>query len=79
MARRNDGGITVHRTRRTSQAGTLLRTNAFRRGFLGGSRVWIVLGVVAWVLGRLAGSEQRATVELRPGERLLVTHEPPSS
>lgn len=76
---RNDGGITVHRSRRSSQAGTLIRTNALRRGFLGGSRFWLVLGIVAWVLGRLAGSEQRATVELRPGERLLITHERPPS
>jgi len=69
------GGIAVSRKRRTSQVGTLLRTRAFRRGFVGGSRFWLALGIVAWVLGRLAGSEQRATLELRPGERVLITHE----
>lgn len=74
---RSSGGIVVTRTPRTTRLGTLVRARALRSGVLKGSRVWLVLGIVVWIMGRLAGSEQRATVELRPGERLLVTHELP--
>ncbi len=70
-------GIVVTRTRRTSRLGSYLRSRGMREGVLRGNRIWFALGAAAWVVHRLAGSEQRATVELRPGERLLVTHRLP--
>ena len=50
------------------------------RGFLGGSRLWTVVGSVALgvrVLRKLAGSEPESvfTKELRPGDSLLITHD----
>jgi len=77
MARSSGGGIVVTRSPRTTRLGTLVRAQAIRRGVLRGNRIWLVLGIVVWILSRLAGSEERATVELKPGERLLVTHELP--
>jgi hypothetical protein len=71
------GGIVVTRTPRTTRMGTLVRARAIRQGVLKGNRVWLVLGIAVWIMGRLAGSEERATVELKPGEKLLVTHELP--
>ena len=73
---RSRGGISVTRTPRTTRVGTLLRARAVRQGLLRGNRLWLAVGVAVWVFGRLAGSEERATVELQPGERLLITHEP---
>jgi hypothetical protein len=78
MARR-DQGIVVSRSPHTTRIGTLVRARAIRHGVLRGNRVWLAIGIAVWILGRLAGSEQRATVELKPGERLLVTHELPRS
>jgi hypothetical protein len=74
---RPSGGIVVTRSPRTTRIGTLVRARAIRSGVLKGNRVWLVLGIAVWILGRLAGSEERATVDLKPGERLLVTHELP--
>ncbi len=57
----------------------LLRT-ALRRGLLGGSRVWTVVGAVALgarVLHKLAGSDPEVVYreELRPGETLVLSHD----
>jgi hypothetical protein len=74
---RPSGGIVVTRRPRTTRVGTLVKARAIRNGALRGNRFWLVLGIAVWILGRLAGSEERATVELKPGEKLLVTHELP--
>jgi hypothetical protein len=74
---RPSGGIVVTRRTRTTRIGTLVKARAIRNGALKGNRFWLALGIAVWILGRLAGSEERATVELKPGEKLLVTHELP--
>ena len=57
-----------------------LRRQAIVRGLVGGSRGWLILGGVAWVirlLSRFATTRRLRTVsteELRPGEGLLITH-----
>ena len=57
-----------------------LRRQAIRRGILGGSRGWLILGGVAWglrVLSRVASTRRLRTVlveELRPGESLHISH-----
>lgn len=76
---RTRGGIVVTRSPRTTRLGTLVRARAIRQGVLRGNRIWLALGVAVWILGRLAGSEERATVELEPGDRLLITHELPGT
>ena len=67
-------------TRRRKAKGTLatvIRLGVLR-GVLRGSKVWLYLGVTAWVLrlfGRLAARKPVVvTDKLRPGERILVTH-----
>ena len=59
--------------------GFLLR-QGFRRGVLGGSRRWLVIGGAALgarVLGKLARREPEVVYceELSPGESLLVAHD----
>ena len=62
-----------------------LRRQAIRRGVLGGSRTWLILGGVAWgfrLLTRVAGTRRLRAVlteELRPGESLLISHLPDES
>lgn len=62
-----------------------LRRQAIVRGLIGGSRGWLVLGGVAWairLLSRVASTRRLRTVsteELRPGERLLISHLPDES
>ena len=57
-----------------------LRRQAIVRGLVGGSRGWLVLGGVAWairLLRRFASTRRLRTVlteELRPGERLVISH-----
>ncbi|MDE0117775.1 MAG: hypothetical protein OXT07_14315 [bacterium] len=59
-----------------------LRRQAIRRGVVGGSRGWLVLGGAVWgirLLRRMASTRQLRKVlsqELRPGESLLVSHLP---
>ncbi len=59
-----------------------LRRQAIRRGVLGGSRAWLILGGAAWglrLLTRVAGTRRLRAVltdELRPGESLLISHLP---
>lgn len=60
----------------------LLLRNGFRRGVLGGSRPWLVLGGVGLlvrVLRRLAGSEPDVVYSetLQPGQAVLIAHEAP--
>jgi hypothetical protein len=59
-----------------------VRQQAIRRGVLGGSRAWLILGGVVWgfrLLRWAAGTRRLRAVlteELRPGESLLITHLP---
>ena len=53
--------------------------NGITKGFLGGSRPWLVIGGVAagWrLLRRIAGSEAVVVFseELQPGEALVIAH-----
>jgi len=57
----------------------LVRTG-LRRGFMGGSRVWTVVGAAAIgirLLKKLTGSEPEVVFckAIRPGETLLVSHD----
>lgn len=57
----------------------LLR-NGFRKGVLGGSRRWLIVGGAALgvrVLGKLARREPEVVYceELSPGEALVIAHE----
>lgn len=57
----------------------LLRTG-FRKGVMGGSRRWLVIGGAALgvkVLRKLAGSEPEVVLSetLSPGETLIIAHE----
>lgn len=62
-----------------------VRRQAIRRGVMGGSRAWLILGAVAWgvrLLMRVANTRHLRAVlteELRPGESLVVTHLPDES
>ena len=62
-----------------------LRRQAIRRGIMGGSRVWLILGGVAWglrLLSRVASTRRLRTVlveELRPGESINISHLPDDS
>ncbi|MEJ5255266.1 MAG: hypothetical protein WHS89_07955 [Acidimicrobiales bacterium] len=54
------------------------RAEALRRGVLGGSRAWLVIGGLAWVVSALRWAlrhqEEVIFVEtLEPGEQLLIT------
>ncbi|MCY3578641.1 MAG: hypothetical protein OXH53_15145 [bacterium] len=57
-----------------------VRRQAIRRGVLGGSRGWLILGGAVWgirLLRRMASTRQLRKVlsqELRPGESLLISH-----
>jgi hypothetical protein len=60
----------------------LARRHAIERGLLGGSRIWLVLGGLAWAFRALrwALKPAPATVfseRLDVGETLVITHEPP--
>jgi hypothetical protein len=53
--------------------------NGILKGFLGGSRPWLVIGAVAggWrLLRKIAGSEPVVVFsqELQPGESLVIAH-----
>ena len=57
---------------------TLLRMG-FRKGLIGGSKPWLVLGAAAGgirLLGRMARREPEVVYceELQPGQRVIVTH-----
>ena len=57
-----------------------LRRQAIRRGVVGGSRGWLILGGAVWgirLLRRMASTRQLRKVlsqELRPGDSLLISH-----
>lgn len=58
----------------------LLMTHALRRGFLGGSRLWTVvgtLGLAMKVLKKITKDEPEVafTTELRPGQTLVISHD----
>ena len=59
-----------------------LRRQAIRRGIMGGSRGWLVLGGIAWglrFLSRVTNTRRLRTVlveELRPGESIHISHLP---
>ena len=62
-----------------------VRRQAIRRGVLGGSRAWLILGAAAWgfrLVMRVASTRRLRAVlteELRPGDSLLITHLPDES
>ncbi|WP_419928706.1 hypothetical protein [Candidatus Poriferisocius sp.] len=62
-----------------------LRRQAIRRGIMGGSRGWLILGGIAWglrLLNRVANTRRLRTVlveELRPGESIHISHLPDDS
>ena len=57
-----------------------LGRRAIRRGVVGGSRGWLILGGAVWgirLLRRMASTRQLRKVlsqELRPGESLRISH-----
>ena len=58
----------------------LLLARAMRKGFLGGSRFWTVLGTLGLamkVLRRITRNEPEVAFceELRPGQTLLISHD----
>jgi hypothetical protein len=58
------------------------RAAAFRRGVVGGDRnwtvVWAVLSGLAWLREHGGKNEVKSVrFEIQPGERYLVSHEPP--
>lgn len=67
--------------------GTFLRRLArggFRRGLLGGSRTWLILGITATglrVMTRLLANKPEVvySAKLHPGEVLRITALPPES
>jgi hypothetical protein len=59
---------------------SLLLRQGFRKGVLGGSRRWLVIGGAALgmrVLGKLTRREPEVVYceELAPGEALVITHD----
>ncbi len=62
---------------------TLIRIGV-RKGLIGGSRPWFVVGAAAGalrLLGRLAAKEPEVVYceDLEPGQALVITHLPPES
>lgn len=60
--------------------GRYLLARAFRKGFLGGSRFWTVLGtlgVAMRVLKRLTSDKPEVAYsgELRPGQTIVISHD----
>ena len=57
-----------------------LARSGFRRGLVGGNRVWAVVGITAMtirLIRRLLGEEDKVVYseKLRPGESLLIAHD----
>ncbi len=53
-----------------------LRRAGFRKG-LSGSRGWLAVGIVAWGINKMRESNDPVLVareELRPGQRLIISH-----
>lgn len=60
----------------------MLRRYGVTRGFLGGSRAWMVVGGIAYAIKAVRWTFKRdvevvAVGELKPGQRLLITTIPP--
>ena len=61
-----------------------VRINSFRKGLLGGSRVWLTVFIARFVLRWLARVSKRTEMpvkfseRLAPGESLVVRHVDPS-
>lgn len=58
----------------------LLLSRAIRKGFLGGSRLWTVVGTLGFamkVLRRFTRDDPEVAFceELRPGQTLLISHD----
>lgn len=56
-----------------------LKRGGLYKGLLGGNRVWLALGVGAWGFSKLrdVGGKEPVLVakeELRPGQRLVISH-----
>ena len=61
-----------------------LTSVGFRRGALGGSRAWMIVGGAAAfmrILGRMASRQEKIVYceKLEPGQSLLVSHLPDAS
>jgi hypothetical protein len=61
----------------------LAMRRGWRQGVLNGERVWLAVGAVALLLRmfqRAAAREESVVYRevLQPGERLVITHEPPA-
>lgn len=59
---------------------SLLRSRGLREGFLGGSRLWTVLGAVGWLIKAFQWAarpepEVVYRAELQPGETLVLARE----
>jgi len=59
------------------------RSEGITRGLLGGSRLWLALGVIAWTARALRWAWRRdvevvAIKELEPGAQYLITQRPPT-
>ena len=73
----------MHRFGLTSLFETL-RANSFRKGLLGGSRVWLTVFIARFVLRWLARVSKRTEMpvkfseRLAPGESLVIRHVDPS-
>ncbi len=57
----------------------ILARNGLRKGLLGGSKPWLIVGAAAGgirLLGRMAGREPAVVYceKLEPGERLVISH-----
>jgi hypothetical protein len=57
----------------------LLTRNGLRRGLLGGSRPWLLIGVAAGglrLLGRITSNDEKVVFreELAPGTSLVISH-----
>lgn len=62
----------------------MLRSRGLREGFLGGSRPWMVLGAIGWLIRAYQWAAKREPevvyqAELQPGETLVLSRETPQT
>jgi hypothetical protein len=59
-----------------------LRARAFSRGFLGGSQLWLAIGIVVWVIRFFQWLTRPETAviyrdRLGPGQSIVISHHEP--